>query len=955
MCSWRIALQRWALAAKRWPRLRLRVMVKAYAWINAMERARRFAPFLKRSLERMPELADLLEAGREQEALLWVKARGEHEDTGVALRRERLALATVIAIGDLAGAFPLDRVFQELTDFADRALDRAIRTAIEERTGEAKATGFIALALGKQGAGELNYSSDIDPVLLYDPATLPHRAADDPGEAAQRYTRRIIKLLSENTGEGFVQRVDLRLRPASEISPLAVPRSLALEHYQSVALPWERAAFTRARAAAGDIAAGEAFLDAIRPFIWRHTIDFGAKEEIRELTALIRGSEDGPEFPGPDFNLKRGRGGIREIEFIVQTHQLIHGGRDPLLRVRGTQEALSALARAGRLGMDEAARLGANYARLRTVEHRLQMVHDRQTHSLPEGRALDDVARLDGLPDGGALIEELAAITDDNAAIYADLIGEPDPRLSPIPSQSGNANAVQAEASSYADQNAQLGDLGFDKPKEIAARIAAWRDGRYHTLRSASALAAFDALTPALLEALAASDDPMRALTRWETLLDRASSVVTLFRLLNAQPPLLHRLVAALTLAPTLSDELARKPELLDILLDPGALELPGSVDEIAAHIARSADRSDYEALLDAIRRVTGELRFALGIQLIEGLADPIDIGAALSRIAEAALSLTVPAAHRDFAERHGRMTARAQDSELLVLGLGRFGGGALTHVSDLDVVYLFTGAGEGPSDGERSLSATHYYNRLASRVTAALSVPTAQGALYEVDTRLRPQGAQGPLAVSCAAFEKYQREAAWTWEHMALARARVLVGSDAGRARVGAIMRSVLRRQRDPLAVRAEVSEMRAQMAQHKAPAGPLDVKRARGGLIDCEFLVHYFQLRGVTGTGDPLQAQHEAAYSPDLGTAIPALIEAGLLPASFRPDYDLMTRMLVALRLLVPGSSEPPQCAARVLAKACMSNNYDALLADFTSARQRICALWNQTFDADISDTIP
>ncbi|MEL6486533.1 MAG: bifunctional [glutamate--ammonia ligase]-adenylyl-L-tyrosine phosphorylase/[glutamate--ammonia-ligase] adenylyltransferase [Pseudomonadota bacterium] len=911
------------------------------AWIDALERARRFAPFLNRSLDRLPDLETLLAQGDGEAALEWAQERGDHEDVAIGLRRERLALATALAIGDLSGAFPLSRVVDELTRFADRALDRAIRTAIHERTGDDSADGFIALALGKQGAGELNYSSDIDPVLLYDPKRLARRAKDDVGETAQRYTRRILKLLSDITSEGYVVRVDLRLRPASEISPLAVPYAQALEHYQSAALPWERAAFTRARAAAGDIAAGEAFLDAIRPFVWQHNLDFGAMEEIRSLTARIRSAADGPLMPGPGFNVKRGRGGIREIEFIVQSHQLIHGGRDPQLRVRGTRAALDALAHAGRIDTEQARTLGDNYDRLRVIEHRLQMVNDRQTHALPEGDALDSVARLDGLPDGAALIEELRTLTDKTATIFSELIGEPVP----------GDGMVTPDPMPAKEREKRLNTLGFDDVKALSHRIMAWRDGRYQALRSESALAAFDELTPALLDALAAGDDPMRALTRWESLLERAPSAVTLFRLLNARPDLLERLVGALTLAPTLSDELARRPELLDILLDEGALELPGSVEEIARRIEARAGRSDYEALLDAIRRVTGELRFALGIQLIEGLADPIDVGAALSRIAEAALALAVPAAHREFEARHGRI----KGSELLVLGLGRFGGGALTHASDLDVVYLFAGELGAPSDGKRSLSATHYYNRLASRVTAALSVPTAQGALYEVDTRLRPQGAQGPLAVSCDAFEKYQREAAWTWEHMALARARVLVGSAQGRARVEGIMESVLRCGRDADAVRGAISDMRAQIAQHKTPTGPLDVKRLRGGLVDCEFLIHFFQLRGVSGDGTALAEQYPEAYSPDLGTAIPSLTAAGLLPASFREDYDLLTRMLTALRLLAPGGIEPPVCAAGALARACRKQSYEEMLADFTAARGRVCALWNQTFDADISDTSP
>ena len=380
-------------------------------WSGALARAQAHAPFLARALERQPLLAEWLAAGDAEAAFAFARAQGTHEDTATALRRERLALATVLAIGDLAGAFPLAQVVSALTAFADRALDRAIRTAITERTEEASVAGMIALALGKQGAGELNYSSDIDPILLYDPAMLPRRAKDDPGEAANRYARRVVALLSENTPEGYVLRVDLRLRPASEVSPLAVSRGAALAHYQGAALAWERAAFIRARAAAGDMAAGEAFLEEIGPFVWRSHLDFGAIEEIRELTRRIRDSHDGPATPGPGFDVKRGRGGIREIEFFAQTHQLIHGGRDPSLRVRGTRAALDALARAERISPEDADTLGTGYDRLRAIEHRLQMVHDRQTHALPDGAALDNVARLDGLADGAALIAELTALT----------------------------------------------------------------------------------------------------------------------------------------------------------------------------------------------------------------------------------------------------------------------------------------------------------------------------------------------------------------------------------------------------------------------------------------------------------------------------------------------------------------------------------------------------------------
>jgi glutamate-ammonia-ligase adenylyltransferase len=893
-------------------------------WTSALARAREHAPFLARALERQPELAELLAAGDAGGALEWARAAGaKAQSTGVALRRERLAFATTLAVGDLAGAFPLATVTGELSAFADRALDAALAAVMRARVPDAEPGGMIALALGKQGAGELNYSSDIDPILLYDPQLVPCRARDEPAEAAQRYSREAVRLLSEVTPEGYVFRVDLRLRPASEVSPPAIPIEAALTHYESSALAWERAAFIKARAAGGDIAAGERFLAAIRPFVWRRSLDFGAIGDIRRLSVRIRASHAGPREPGPGFNVKLGRGGIREIEFFAQTHQLIHGGRDPSLRVRGTRAALDALAASGVIAAETARTLGEAYERLRTIEHRLQMVEDKQTHALPTGAALDAVARLDGLESGTALVVELTEITGQVAAHYDALIAEED----------GDPTVVVSGGDKLARR---LAELGFADPDRLAARIAGWSDGRIRALRSEPARAALDALLPVVLDRFAAAADPGQALNRWERVLSAAPSALNLFNLLLQRPALLDQLARILVLAPTLADELGRRPELLDTLIARQALELPGSVADIAERMTADEDDGDYERQLDRIRRVTGELRFALGLQTIAAVHDPLEIGTALSRTAEAALVVAQAAATAEFERAHGRVPG----SELVVLGLGRLGGGTLTHASDLDVIYLFSGTFEGESDGERPLGVTRYFNRLAQRVTAALSVPTAEGALYEVDTRLRPQGAQGPLAVSFDSFARYQHEEAWTWEHMALARARPLTGSAEARADLNAIIDKVLRRPRDPEVLRADVLRMRAEMATHKSPQGPLDAKLSRGGLVDLEFLIHYLQLR------------ESAGFDPDLGKAVDVLVAAGLLPASLRKALALMTRLLVAGRLLAPDLAEGSSAASSALAEACGFRDLAALLRAFGEARQEVASAWADSFGEALGD---
>ncbi|RGP42016.1 [Glutamate--ammonia-ligase] adenylyltransferase [Altererythrobacter insulae] len=890
-------------------------------WSEAIARARAEAPFLARALERQPELAQILAKGEGDAALEWAGAAGVGANSLAAgLRRERLAYATALAIGDLAGAFPVAKVMHELSELADRALDQAIAYAIKRRVADATPAGMFALALGKHGAHELNYSSDIDPILLYDPDTLPRRERDEPGEAAQRYAREIVSLLSENTADGYVFRVDLRLRPASEVSPLAISCNAALSHYESSALAWERAAFIRARAASGDVEAGQNFLAAIKPFVWRSSLDFGAIDEIRRLTERIRSNYKGPNEVGPGFNLKHGRGGIREVEFFAQTHQLIHGGRDPSLRLRGTRAALNALAAGGRIERNEAEDLGSAYDRLRIVEHRLQMVNDRQTHALPSGDALDSVARLDGLSDGGELIADLRSVTEKVARAYDRLL------------DIGSDNQpVQVAPSSLARR---LEALGLTDAERLADRITGWRDGRYQSLRSAAALDAFDAMLPDLLEALVEADDTERAILRWEGVLANASSAVNFFRLLEARPGLFDQLMAVLTLAPPLAEELGRRPELLDTLIDASAMDLPGDVNEIAVRMGAGDAARAYERQLDRIRIVTGELRFALGLQLIQGRNDPLEIAAALSRTAEAGLRVAHRSATREFSGKHGRIV----DSELLVLGLGRLGGGALTHASDLDIIYLFTGETSDESDGERPLGGTHYYNRLAQRVSAALSVPTAQGALYEIDTRLRPQGAQGPLAVTLEGFAKYQAESAWTWEHMALTRARVLVGTDDARDELNAIIDRVLKQKRDPEKLRDDVFQMRSEMAQHKPPKGPLDVKLMRGGLVDLEFAAHYLQLKNGIG------------LEPDLVRAMEALVAAELLPKEVCEAHDFMTRLLIAGRLLAPDQVKPPKAAAKALARACQCETFDELLRRLDGARQWVAAIWKQTLKVEL-----
>ncbi len=871
----------------------------------AVARAQATSPFLQNLIAAHPDI--VAAAQSDASAAVALAAEAGEGDTARQLRRMRARHMLAIALADLSGAWPLEHLVAALSDFADRALDIAIATAIAGHVPDSEPRGLAVIALGKHGSRELNYSSDIDPIFIYDPATLPRRAREEPAEAAVRIVRRVVDLLQTRDADGFVFRVDLRLRPASEATPIALPVDAAIAHYESSALAWERAAFIRARAAAGDVALGQRFLDTIQPFVWRRSLDFGAIGDLRALTRSIRSHHKG-QVLGPGYDLKRGRGGIREVEFYAQIHQLIHGGRNPGLREGATLPALAALAAAGWIGRDTATMLGDAYRLYRTIEHRLQMIDDRQTHSLPvEPAALDDVARLHGLERGGDLLDLLRAPVASVGAAY-DALDEAEEGANPQPV--ATSDALDA----------------FTDPAAAAARIERWRSGGVRAIRSPAAVAAFEGLLPDILADLGDAPDPDAALARLDRLLGKLSSGVNLFRLLDAQPAVRALLVDILSHAPTLADALALQPALIDRLIDQTAL---GAVPDTAALAAEMAARgsADTEALLDRVRHIVGEYRFALGTQIVEGASDPIDVAAGYGRLAEAAITVVTDRIVADFERAHGRVAG----CEFVILALGRMGGGLLTHASDLDLIYLFTGDFAGESDGARPLGATHYFNRLGQRVTAALSAPTAAGGLYEIDTRLRPSGTQGPLVTSVDSFARYQREAAWTWENMALARARPVYGSAEARAQLAEIVAATLRQPRDRATLIADVVKMRGDIATHKAPAGPFDVKLGAGGLVDLEFAVHFAQL--ASGKG----------LSPDLRAAIAALAGAGLVEPALGGAHDLLTRLLVTLRLVTPDLGEPVPSSRDVVVRACGAADWPDLLARLDMARQCVSRHWN------------
>lgn len=888
---------------------------------NALNRAHIHSPFLRRAIDNLPDICAFLRSGDIDGAITASHNLGADDDMDAALRKKRTALSLSLAIADLSVQMSFADVTRHLSDFADRAIQLALEDIFRRRY-DCEPKGFAVIALGKLGGRELNYSSDIDPIFLFDPDNIPTRGRETPVDAAQRISRKLIAMLNERTEHGYVFRVDMRLRPAAEVSPLALPINTAISHYESQALTWEQAAFIRARFSGGDKGLGDYFLTEIQPFIWRRSLDFGTIDAIADLTRRIREHYTAGQIFGAGYDLKRGRGGIREVEFFVQSQQLVHGGRNPRLRHGTTLPALNALAAEGVLQKDTADMMAQNYIALRSAEHRLQMVDDRQTHSLPKHiDGLNNVARLAGWQDGQGMLQYLQPVVESVGLHYDGLMQNYG--LTPAANQHfGESGGALDPPDILADEREhlvrQLAVMGYSDAESLARMIGRWRRGGVRALRNPASLQAFEKTIGVLLENIARNGGDMASISRLDSLLHKLPSVLNLFHLLEARPSLSHNLAAVLTHAPALANALSQRADLLDALVDSRALAQLKGREQLVADLRRGYGDNTIEALLDHVRLMVAEQRFVLGVKLIEQRRDPLLVARDYSWLAEAAIQVIADAVTADFASKYGHVDG----GELMILGLGRLGGEALTHASDLDLVFLFTGSHDTRSSGDKAIGATQYFNRLAQRIVAALSVPTAHGALYDVDTRLRPSGAQGLLAVSVDSFWKYQKENAWTWEHMALCRARAVYGSSAAREIVSQHIAGILKDiESSNIAQRALA--MRSDIATSKPPTGYWDAKLVDGGLVDLEFAVHVQQLI------------HKKGLSSQLPDAIDDLISSKLLPPEFAQAHDFLTRLLIVLRLVEDHDKLEQATTRELVAQICGADNWDGLKAHYDYVR--------------------
>lgn len=792
----------------------------------------------------------------------------------VGLRRLKRRAALIVGLADLGGVWGLATVTQAWTDFADACVSAAlaIHVGVQARRGKIpgqseeealkNGAGMVALAMGKMGAGELNYSSDIDLICLFDETRFNGAAEEMEARAGFiKATRAMAAALNDPTAEGYVFRTDLRLRPDASVTPVCISMAAAERYYEGEGRTWERSAYIKARPAAGDVVAGAKFLTALTPFVWRKHLDFAAVAETMDMRQRIRDHKGLHGLALEGRNLKLGPGGIREIEFFAQTRQLVAGGRDPSLRQPRTLKALAALARADWITRDTASTLADHYGALREAEHRLQMIDDAQTHSLPKSpEGFDRLARLSG---------------EDNTARFRAVLEE---RLDAVEQITGNLYTSKASTAAA--------PVLSDTAKNIVDR---WPG--YPALKSERGQAIFERLKPDLLNRFTAVPRPEEALSNFDGFLRGLPAGVQIFSLFEANPSLVDLLVDICGTAPGLATYLARNSSVLDAVLDgqffadwPGAGGLRADLDTALAPL-------DFEAQLDAARRWQKEWHFRVGVHMLRGLITADDAAQQYSDVAQAVVAGLWPCVCADIARRHGNAPGRGG----VVLAMGSLGANEMTATSDLDLIVIFDAGDVEMTDGRRPLDPRGWFAKATKAMITALSAPTAEGKLYDVDMRLRPSGGQGPVATALRSFERYQAEEAWVWEHMALTRARVVAGDAGLAADVEAVRCAVIAGRAGDPTVLKEAAVMRMRLQQAGRAGSTWAVKDGKGGMQDIALVAQALALSVGSAAG---------------GTQAQLIAAEGLIPSAqidtLATAYTLFSAVLQGGRLLTEAALE-------------------------------------------------
>jgi glutamate-ammonia-ligase adenylyltransferase len=871
-----------------------------------------------------PQIEALITEARDA----WLPSGGgtspSETDVMSRLRIIKRRVAFLVALADLARIFDGRVTTLWLSRLAEAsvsaAIDHLLLSSHESRKLQLKnvarpseGSGLVVLGMGKLGASELNYSSDIDIVVFFDEQAGILSDPEDAIEIFPRLMRRLVRIMQERTGDGYVFRTDLRLRPDPGATPLAISVDAAMVYYEGRGQNWERAAFIKARAVAGDIAAGERFLRDLTPFVFRKYLDYAAISDIHSIKRQIHAHKGHGAIAVKGHNVKLGRGGIREIEFFAQTQQLIAGGRMPVLRSRGTEETLAELTRAKWIGEETRDELTAAYWFLRDVEHRIQMVRDEQTHLLPETEAdLKRIAYMMGFSDTPSFSERLVEVFRTVERRYARLF-EQETKLS-----TETGNLVFTGQNDDPDTLVTLKKLGFERPSDISRVIRTWHYGRYRATQSVEARERLTELTPELLRVFGESKRADEAILRFDSFISGLPAGIQLFALLGSNPALLSLIVYIMSAAPKLADVIAARPHVFDGMLDPGLMaELP-TRDYLAGRLRGSLQQARYyEEVLDRLRIFAAEQRFLIGIRLLTGAINGAMAGRAFTHLADLIVEAALNAVLLEIEATHGKFPG----GRVAVAGMGKLGSFELTAGSDIDLIlfYDYDNAAD-ESDGNKPLDAVRYFTRVTQRLIAALSAPTAEGVLYEVDMRLRPSGNKGPIATRITSFAKYQREEAWTWEHMALSRARLICGDASLIADAERVVEEVLSTHRDVGKVARDVAEMRALIEQEKPPANPWDLKLIAGGVVDIEFIAQYLAL---------IAPANDVAIKVNGLSTGEALKELGA-PLMTEDDLDtclrafsLYTELSQLIRLCIDGPFDPKEAPAGLTDLVCRAGD--------------------------------
>ncbi|MCE2510706.1 MAG: bifunctional [glutamine synthetase] adenylyltransferase/[glutamine synthetase]-adenylyl-L-tyrosine phosphorylase [Alphaproteobacteria bacterium] len=876
---------------------------------------------------------------------LMAKAGADEASLKRLLRKAKRQSALLIALADMAGLWTVEEVMGALSDFADTSLSVAVdhllaRAAEEEiltppdSAKPARGSGFIVLAMGKLGAHELNYSSDVDLIVLYDNECTSYRGDQDIQRFFERLTRGLIALLEDRTADGYAFRTDLRLRPDPGAMPVALSVAAAETYYESTGQNWERAALIKARPVAGDMAAGEAFLEILRPFLWRKSLDFAAIEDIHSIKRQIEFHRGGHTIAVAGHNVKLGRGGIREIELFTQTQQLIWGGRTPELRQRKTCDTLRVLAAEGHVRQEVADELIESYRYLRRVEHRLQMVDDRQTHTLPkDADALGAFAIFLGYDGLAAFEAEISSHLGRVVRHSSELFGE-SPGLG-----AEEGKLVFTGGEDDPDTLETLEKMGFRDASNVAAVVRGWHHGRYRATRAERVRQILTELMPALLRAFTKTINPNAAFMKFDDFLSKLPAGVQLFSLFQANPPLLDLVAEIMGSTPRLADNLSRNPILLDAVLTADFFDPPPPKDIMAGELAEALRQArDFQDVLDIARRWANDWKFRIGVQVLRNLLPSDVAGGPLSDVAETVVTTMFAEVKKDFQARHGKFP----DGGMAIVAMGKLGGHELTFQSDLDLVFVYdVPEGVEKSNGTRPLSPSHYFARLSQALTSALTSLTAEGKLYDIDTRLRPSGDAGPIATSLAAYREYFRAAAWTWERQALTRARTLAGPANLREATEAAITEALAHPLPLATLVRDVAQMRARVAAQRPGKHFWDIKDRPGGLIDVEFLCQYLALANLSA--------HPEIRNTNVQATLKAIRTGGLLTPE---EGDILIaaaalwhRVLGLLRLSFEGpveESDIPEGLRQALIRATESENFEDLKARIATMAENVARIF-------------